>query len=84
MLHLLVNFIFTLFKQTVKISLLKYKNRVIKKHTSKSGSELAKKNLICNEKSGSVTKVKLVTKKHYQLYFGTLVLVLCRYCGDNT
>ena len=32
--------------------------------------------LICKEKSGSVTKVKLVSKikKLIQLYFGTLVL----------
>ena len=35
-----------------------------------------KKNFICKEKSGTVTKVKLVTKikKHNQLYFGTLVV----------
>ena len=34
----------------------------------------------------SVTKVKLVTKfkRHNQLYFGTLVLTLCCYCGYNT
>ena len=44
-----------------------------------------KKNLICKEKSGSVTKVKLVSKikKLIQLYFGTLVLVSHCYCGDN-
>ena len=44
-----------------------------------------KKNIICKEKSGTVTKVKLVTKikTHDQLYFGTLVLVSCYYCGDN-
>ena len=42
------------------------------------GFELTKKNLRCNEKSGTVTKVILVTKikKHNQLYFGTLVLAL--------
>ena len=34
-LHVLVNFIFTLFKQSVKIYLFKYKNRVIKKHASR-------------------------------------------------
>ena len=46
------------------------------------GFEFTKKNVIynekftCNEKSGNVTKVKLVTKikKHKQLYFRTLVL----------
>ena len=44
-----------------------------------------KENFICKEKSGSVTKVKLVTKikKHDQLYFGTLVLASCCYCGDK-
>ena len=42
-------------------------------------------NFTCKEKSGSVTTVKLVTKikKHYQLYFGTLVLALYCYCGDK-
>ena len=41
--------------------------------------------IICKEKAGTVTKVKLVTKikKHNQLYFGTLVLALYCYCGDN-
>ena len=36
----------------------------------------------CKEKSGAVTKVKLVTriKKHNQLYFGTLVLT--SYCSE--
>ena len=69
-LHLLVNFIRTLLKQSVKICLLKYKNLALKK--------FIKKNLICNEKSGTVTKVKLLkkTKKHNQLYFRTLVLTL--------
>ena len=38
--------------------------------------------VICKEKAGIVTEVKLVTKikKHNQLYFGTLVsLLYCRY-----
>ena len=36
--------------------------------------------IICKEKAGTITKVKLVTKikKHNQLYFGTLVLLLWR------
>ena len=45
---------------------------------------------IYKEKSGAVTKLKLVKKKHNQkfkkhnqLYFGTLVLVSYCYCGDN-
>ena len=44
-----------------------------------------KKNFICKEKSRTVTRVKLVTKikKNKQLYFGTLVLGSCCYCGDN-
>ena len=39
-----------------------------------------KKSLICTEKAGTVTKVKLVTKikKYNQLYFETLVLLLWR------
>ena len=46
---------------------------------------LIKKNFIYKEKSGTVTKVKLVTKikKHNQLYLGTLLLVSYFYCGDN-
>ena len=44
-----------------------------------------KKNFICEEKSGTAIKVKLVTKikKHSQHYFGTLMLALYCYCGDN-
>ena len=44
-----------------------------------------KKNLICKEKSGTVARVKLVTKvqKNKQLYFGTLVLASSCYFGDN-
>ena len=44
-----------------------------------------KKNFICKEKSGTVTKIKLFTKikKHNQLYCGTLVLTSYCYCGDN-
>ena len=82
---MLVNFIFTLFKQSVKIDLLKYKNHVIKT-CCQIGFKFIKKNFICKEKSGTLTKVKLVTKikKHNQLYFGTLVLALYRYCGDNS
>ena len=45
---------------------------------------------IYKEKSGAVTKLKLVwkkrkqkLKKHNQLYFGTLVLASYCYCGDN-
>ena len=36
-------------------------------------------------KKNLVTQVELVTKikKHNQLYFGTLVLASCSYCGDN-
>ena len=39
-----------------------------------------KKNFICKEKPGTVTKVKLITKikKHNQLYFGALILLLRR------
>ena len=46
---------------------------------------IKKNNFICKEKSRTVKRVKLVTKikKHKQLYFGTLVLALCCYCGDN-
>ena len=38
------------------------------------------------KKSGTVRIVKLVmkSKKHNQLYFGTLVLVSYCYCGDNS
>ena len=65
--------------------LLKYKNCVIKKHASRKVL-LIKKNvsyeeiIICKEKPGTVNKIKLVTKikKHNQLYFGTLVLLLWR------
>ena len=68
--------------------LLKYENCVIKTCFQRS-FEL--KNVIYKEKfhlqrkSGTVTKVKLVTKikKHNQLYFGTLVLASYCYCGDN-
>ena len=44
-----------------------------------------KRNFICKEKSGAVKKAKLATKikKHNQLYFGTVVLASCCYCGDN-
>ena len=37
-----------------------------------------KKNLICKEKPDPDTKVKLITKikKHNQLYFGALILLL--------
>ena len=69
--------------------MLKHKNCVIK-ICSKRGFELKKmllinKSFICKEKSGTVTKTILVTKnkKHNQLYFGTLVLALNCYCGDN-
>ena len=46
---------------------------------------LIKKNFFYKEKSGTVTKVKLVTKikKHNQLYFGTLLLVSYFFCGGN-
>ena len=39
-----------------------------------------KKSFICKEKAGTVNKVKLVTKikRHNQLHFGTLVLLLWR------
>ena len=44
-----------------------------------------KKNFIYNEKSGTVTKVKLrKIKKHNELYFGTLVSASYCYCADNT
>ena len=45
-------------------------------YSNERGFEFIKKNFICKEKSGTVTKVKLVTKmnKFNQLYFGTLVL----------
>ena len=38
-----------------------------------------KKNFLCEEKPGTVKKVKLVKKikTHNQLYFGTLVLASC-------
>ena len=44
-----------------------------------------KKNFICKEKSGTVTKLKLVTKnkKLNHLYFGNLVLTSHYCCGDN-
>ena len=46
---------------------------------------LIKKNFFYKEKSGTVTKVKLVTKikKHNQLYFGTLLLASYFFCGGN-
>ena len=61
-----------------------FKNCVIKTCFQK-GFELIKKNFICKEKSGTSTKVKLVTKikSLNQLYFRTLVLASCCYCGDN-
>ena len=45
-----------------------------------------KKNFIWKEKSGTVTKVKLVMKikKDNQFYFGTLVLASHCYYGDNS
>ena len=45
---------------------------------------LIKKNFVYKE-SGTVTKVKLVTKikKHNQLYFGTLLLASYFFCGGN-
>ena len=69
-------------KRSVKISELCHK----KKHASrevlliKKNVVYIKKSLICKEKAGTVTKVKLVTKvkKYNQLYFGTLVLLLWR------
>ena len=44
-----------------------------------------KKKFICEEKSGTVTKVRIVTKikKLNQLHFGTFVLAIYFYCGDN-
>ena len=44
-----------------------------------------KKNFTGKQKSGTVTKVKLVAKikKHDRIYFGTLVLASYCYCGDN-
>ena len=47
-------------------------------HVLLKGFGFIKKNLICNKKFGTATKVKLVTKikKHNHLYFGTLVLAL--------
>ena len=79
--HVLVNFAFTLFKKSIKTYLLKYKNHVIKDMLHR-GFEFLKKNFICEEKFGIVTKVKLVAKikKHNQLYFETFVLPLS---GDN-
>ena len=41
-----------------------------------------KKKFICEEKSGTVTKVKVVTKIK-KLNFGTFVLAIYFYCGDN-
>ena len=51
--------------------LLKYKNCIIK-ICFQRGLEFTKKNFISKEKSGTVTKVKLVTKikKLNRLYFG--------------
>ena len=45
-----------------------------------------KKNLIFKEKSGTIAKVKLVTKieKHNQLYSGTLVLLSYCYQGSHS
>ena len=54
---MLFNFVLTLFKWSVK-----YKNCVQKKKCFQIGSEFIKKNFIYKEKSGTVTKVKLVTK----------------------
>ena len=64
--------------------LLKYENCVIETCFQRV-FESIKKNFICKEKSGTVTKVKVVTKikKLNQLYFGTLVLASYCYCGDN-
>ena len=68
--------------------LLKYKTCVIKicfQRGFKLKNVIYKDNFICKEKSRTVKRVKLVTKikKHKQLYFGTLVLASCCYCGDN-
>ena len=47
---------------------------------------LIKNNFIWKEKSGTVTKVKLVMKikKDNQFYFGTLVLASYCYYRDNS
>ena len=79
--HVLFNFVLTLFKRSVKIYKLRHKKNMLPERFC-----LIKKNviykeiIICKEKAGTITKVKLVTKikKHNQLYFGTLVLLLWR------
>ena len=60
-------------------NLLKSKNCVIKT-CFLTGLEFTKKNFICKEKFGTVTKIKLNTKINY---FGTLVLASYCYSGDN-
>ena len=67
--------------------LLKYKNRVIENILRINLVSFMKKNFIDKEKSGTVTKVELLTKilKAYiqQLYVGTLALASHCYCGDS-
>ena len=68
--------------------LLKCKNRIIKTCFQRrfkfiNTNVIYKKKLICKEKYGIVTKVKLSKiKKHNQLYFGTVLASYC-YNGDN-
>ena len=82
---MLFNFFLTLFKRSFKIKELRHKKCVQRGFELRKISFI-KKNFICKENFGTVTKTKLVTKirKHNQLYFRTLVLTSYCYCGDNT
>ena len=66
-------------------NLLNYKNCIVKT-SFQIGFEFIKKKIICKEKSGTVRKVKLLTKikKLNQNFFEILVLTSYCYCGDNT
>ena len=46
---------------------------------------ITKINFICKEKSGTITKIELITqiKKYNQLYFGTLFVASYYNCVDN-
>ena len=88
---MLFNFVLTLFRLLKLYSyLLKHRNYIIKKHVSREVLSLLrkksflKKHFICKEKSGNVTKVKLVTKikKHNQIYSVTVLASYC-YSEDN-
>ena len=82
---MLFNFVLTLFTRSACVNI-----KIVSKTCFQGGFKLKmsfiKKNFISKEKSGTVAKVKLITKikKQSQLYSGTLVFASYCYCGDNT